>query len=223
VDELLSQGYRVASCARRLSPELQQRAERLDGRTAFDEADLSDERDLEEVFDRLDQRWGRMDLLVNNAAIGQDGLLAHTNPEEVMRIIATDLVAPILLTRLAVRRMLLQPSGGHVINVSSICAHRGMPGVAVYTAAKAGLEGFTRAMAREVGGRGIRVNAVAPGFFASDMSSVLDPDSVGRIEHRTATGVSTTGRDVIAAVRYLLTPGLNVTGQTIVVDGGFSI
>jgi 3-oxoacyl-[acyl-carrier protein] reductase len=143
-------------------------------------------------------------------------LLAHIAPADIERIVAVNLTAPILLTRAAVKRMIVAGAGGRIVNISSICAVRGYSGLAVYSATKGALEAFTRALAREVGERGVMVNAVAPGFFSSEMSAVLAADQI-------ETGRLSTPEDVVPAVLYLLFDAANVTGQVLTVDGGSSV
>jgi 3-oxoacyl-[acyl-carrier protein] reductase len=157
---------------------------------------------------------------VNNAAIGQDHLLAHTAPEIIERIVATNLTAPILLTRLVLKCMLLQETGGRVVNITSICGLRGYTGLTVYSATKGAMDAFTRSLAHEVSGRGILVNAIAPGFFESEMSSVLSPEQLHTIRRRTPSGTLTSDTHLLPLLDVLLFGNTNQTGQTLVVDGG---
>lgn len=217
---LLEAGYPVGAFARARSAgisELERRyAERLD----FAELDARDAGAVAAFVSALQVRHGHLYGLVNNAAIGQDSLLAHTSPEAIGAIVAVNLLAPILLTRLVVRHMLLQPAGGRIVTVTSICALRGYSGLTVYSATKAALDGFTRALAREVGDRGILVNSIAPGFFESEMSSVLNPEDLATIRRRTPTARLVTAADILPVLDLLLLGETNMTGQTVVVDGG---
>jgi 3-oxoacyl-[acyl-carrier protein] reductase len=208
-------GHRVLTCARSAPPELP------DG-VDFVQLDIADADAPRELVAAAVERLGGIDVLVNNAAIGQDSLLAHTPDDEIERLVAINLTATIRLTRLVVRRMSLD-GGGIVLNVSSICGARGYAGLTVYSATKGALDAFTRSLAQELGGAGIRVNAVAPGFFDSEMSSVLAPAQVDTIRRRTPTGRLATPEDVVRAADVLIAAEGNVTGQVLAVDGGASI
>ncbi len=118
---------------------------------------------------------------------------------------------------------MLNPQGGRIVNITSICATRGFPALTVYSATKGGMEAFTRSLAREVGERNIRVNAIAPGFFASAMSSSLADSQLERIRRRTPTERLCTEADILPFVDMLLFENINVTGQSFAVDGGASV
>jgi 3-oxoacyl-[acyl-carrier protein] reductase len=195
---------------------------KFSGRFEFIASDAGDIQTLKSFIDSLIERYGEISALVNNAAVGQDHLLVHTDPGIVERIINTNLTAPILLTRLVLKRMLLQPDGGRILNISSICGLRGYTGLTVYSATKGAMDAFTRSLAHEVSGRGILVNAIAPGFFESDMSSVLSSDQLATIKRRTPTHRLTTDAQLLPLVDLLLFGDSNITGQTLVVDGGAS-
>ena len=168
------------------------------------------------------RRFGRIDVLINNAALLHEEVLALTRPDDIHRLIAANLEASIHLARAAARVMLRQESGS-IINISSINAVRGAGGVSVYSATKAGLDGFTRSLARELGPRNIRVNSVAPGFFDSDMSASFTDRDRDRIIRRTPLGRLGTTDDIVAAIRFLVSDDARfITGQTLVVDGGWS-
>lgn len=119
---------------------------------------------------------------------------------------------------------MLVESRGSIVQISSIIAERGFSGLSVYAATKAGLLGFTRSLAREVGGRGIRVNAVAPGYVETEMSQALTDTQRGQIARRTPMGRLASVADIAPAVEFLLSPASGfITGQTLVVDGGASV
>ena len=223
VKALLATGNSVATFARSATPAMADLEREAPDRFHFQVLDALDEEGIKQFVPGVVDKFGRIDGLVNNAAIGQDELLAHTSPERIEQIVATNITAPIQLTRLVVKRMLLQQDRGSVVNITSICGSRGYAGLAVYAASKGALEAFTRAMARELGESGIRFNSVAPGFFASEMSAVLLPEQMNAIKRRTPTGVLSAEADVFAAVDLLLSRVANVHGQTFVVDGGITI
>jgi 3-oxoacyl-[acyl-carrier protein] reductase len=158
--------------------------------------------------------------LVNNAATGTDGLLATMHNSQIRGSVELNLLSPMLLTKYLSRAMLAQRRG-RVVNVSSIVARTGFRGLSVYAATKAGLEGFTRSLARDVGRRGVTVNAVAPGFVETGMTEVLDDDQLERIRARSPLRRFATADEVAAAVVYLLSEGAaGVTGTVITVDAG---
>ena len=137
-------------------------------------------------------------------------------------IIQTNLTSPLILTRFVLRRMLAKGLKGRIVNVTSICAQRGYPGLVAYSATKGGMDAATRSLARELGGR-ILANAVAPGFFASEMSAVLGQTQLDQIVRRTPTGHLTEPDDVVPVVRMLLLDNTNINGQVLVIDGAASI
>jgi 3-oxoacyl-[acyl-carrier protein] reductase len=136
--------------------------------------------------------------------------------------IAANLRANIVLARLVTPAMVAR-GGGAIVNISSVNAIRGNAGVAVYSATKAGLDGFTRALARELGPRNIRVNSVAPGYFESDMVSGLNEAQLRRIVRGTPLGRLGSVEEIAAAVLFLISPAADfITGHTLVVDGGIT-
>jgi 3-oxoacyl-[acyl-carrier protein] reductase len=151
----------------------------------FTPVDSSNPQDLENFVEAAAKRFGSIYGLVNNAAIGQDHLLAHTPLDVIDSLLAVNLKGPILLTRAVLRKLMLNPEGGRIVNITSICATRGYPALTVYSATKGGLESFTRSLARELGGRNILVNSIAPGFFPSAMSSSLAARQLETIRRRT--------------------------------------
>jgi 3-oxoacyl-[acyl-carrier protein] reductase len=189
----------------------------------FSPLDAVDQAAVQSFVASVNGQFGAIDALVNNAAVGQDELLIHTAPERIAQIIDINITAPILLSRLVVKRMMLQPHRGCVVNITSICGSRGYAGLAVYAASKGALDAFTRAMARELGESGIPFNSVAPGFFASEMSSVLLPEQMETIRRRTPSGELTNEANVMAVVDLMISRETNICGQTITVDGGKSI
>jgi 3-oxoacyl-[acyl-carrier protein] reductase len=222
VTHLLRAGHAVGTFARKRTPLVQELSAAHPDRFEFLACDAGDLETLGGFVNRLVERFGSIDGLVNNAAVGQDHLLVHTAPEIIHNIIATNLVAPILLTRLVLKHMLLQESGGRIVNISSICGLRGYTGLSVYSATKGAMDAFTRSLAHEVSERGILINAVAPGFFESEMSSVLSADQLATIRRRTPTRRLTTDHNLVPVLDLLLFGDTNMTGQTIGVDGGMS-
>jgi len=158
--------------------------------------------------------------LVNNAALGSDGLLANMHLSQIEALIRLNTLSPIVLTKYVARAM-MAAGGGRIVNISSIIAASGYNGLSVYGATKASLVGFTRSLARELGRLGVTVNAVAPGFMATEMTKELDPDHRERVARRAALQRLVTPEDVAESVLYLMSEaGRNVTGAVLTVDAG---
>lgn len=227
VRDLLQQGYRVVTCSRSQSSELGSLVrETGDGRLFWHPCQLGVEVE-ESAFFTEAVRWaGATGLyaLVNNAGVAQEGILATFPTVESERIIGINLLSALRMARLMLRHLLRHPGGGRIVNVSSVIGSRGYTGLAAYSASKAGLDGLTRALAREVGRRQITVNSVAPGYLDTKMSASLEQRQRQQIIGRTPLGRLGTVDDVVPVIRFLLGPEAGfVTGQTIVVDGGISV
>ena len=161
--------------------------------------------------------------LVNNAAIAMAGILATFPNVESERILQVNLFGSIAMARAVSQVLLRQNGGGRIINVSSIIGSRGYNGLAAYSASKAGLDGLTRALARELGRRQITVNSVAPGYLRTEMSSALTTSQRGQIVNRTPLARLGTEDDVVGLILFLLSEEASfITGQTIMVDGGMN-
>ncbi|MGC5022896.1 SDR family NAD(P)-dependent oxidoreductase [Micromonospora sp. DT47] len=222
VTDLLAAGVKVAAFARTVTPELEKLAAEHPDRVHVGSVDVTDLKAAQAFVREVEERLGPIDGMVNNAAVGQDSLHVHTSTGDIARIIETNLTAPLQLTRLVIRRMLGKGLRGRIVNITSICAQRGYPGLVAYSATKGGMDAATRSMARELGGR-MLVNAVAPGFFASEMSAVLGSTQLDQIVRRTPTGHLTEPEEVVPVVRMLLREQTNINGQVLVVDGAASI
>ena len=166
------------------------------------------------------QGLGRLDVLVNNAGIARDTLIMRMNDDYWDDVLATKLKGAFLTSKAAIRPMLRQRSG-RIVNVSSVVGQVGNAGQANYAAAKAGLIGFTKSLAREVGSRGITVNAIAPGFIATRMTAGLPDETKATLLERTPLNRFGAPEDVAGAVAFLVGPDASfITGHTLTVDGG---
>ncbi|MCU1463847.1 MAG: 3-oxoacyl-ACP reductase FabG [Acidimicrobiales bacterium] len=224
VRSFLDDGDRVATCSRSATAHTDGWAS--DPATAdrfhFAAADLSDRQACRAFVRGVIERFGRIDVLVNNAGVARDGVLGLTQDDDVDAVIDLNLKGTIETTRLVSRRMLRQGSG-RIINISSVVGRSGYRGLSVYGATKAALDGFTRALARELGSRGITVNSVAPGYLRTEMTHGLDEGDLGQIVRRTPAGRLGEPEDVAAAVRFLASPeAAFITGHVLVVDGGLT-
>ena len=174
----------------------------------------------------LVEEFGQLDILVNNAGINQKKEFTEVTDEEFQRIITTNLCAVFTMSREVVKQMLPRGSGC-IINISSMAAQYGLPKVIAYSASKTAIDGLTRAMAVELSPRGIRVNAIAPGFIYSDMTAKAldsDPERKAKVFGRTPMGRMGQPEDIGHAALYLASEGAQyVTGVILPVDGGNSI
>lgn len=188
--------------------------------------DLTDLGQIPALVNRIEKENGKIDILVNNAGINLKKFMTEVSDEEFQKVILTNLTAVFSVSREVAKVMLAQESGS-IINISSMAAKYGIPQVIAYTAAKTGIEGMTKAMAVELSPKGIRVNCVAPGFIATDMSAKAlnnDPDRKNKVLSRTPMGKLGNPADVAEAVYYYATDAAKyVTGTVLAVDGGNSI
>jgi len=185
-------------------------------------ADVSDPISCTTLVEHLVAEAGRIDILVNNAGITRDGLIVRVSDDDWRAVIDTDLSSVFWCTRAASRPMMKQRAGA-IVNIASVVGVMGNAGQANYSAAKAGVIGLTKTTARELAGRGIRCNAVAPGFIETDMTRAL-PEAA-REAARSAIAMDRLGspEDVAATVRFLASDeAAYITGQVIAVDGGMT-
>jgi 3-oxoacyl-[acyl-carrier protein] reductase len=231
VERLLERGDRVATFSRSGSAALGTLADRHPDRLHAEQVDAADSEAVRAFVGRAVERFGGVDHCIANAAVAHEGVVATMRDDEIDAMLGVNLRGSIVLVRECVRQMLVghahetdapaRAGSPSVVVVSSVVASRGSPGLAVYAATKAGLEGFALSLARELGPRGIRVNAVAPGFLETDLSASLSESNRARIVRRTPLGRLGTPDDVLGAIEFLAGPRSSfITGQVVAVDGG---
>jgi 3-oxoacyl-[acyl-carrier protein] reductase len=221
---LAAAGYRVIALARGSTDELtaasRAAAEAGRGAIEFRACDLSELKLIGPLVKTLRTDFGALYGLINNAGLGTGGVLSAMRNQDIQRLIELNTVSPILLSKYVVRSMMAQREG-RIVNIASIVAATGYSGLSVYSATKAALLGFTRSLAREVGPLGITVNAVAPGFIATEMTRELDESQREKIARRSALKRAAEPVDVARSVEFLLSDAArNITGTTVTVDAG---
>lgn len=186
-------------------------------------ADVVDYHACEAMVKHAVAQWGKIDILINNAGITRDNLLARMKNEEWEQVISTNLTGVYNCTRAVIRPLLKQKTGGRIINIASVAGVYGNTGQANYAAAKGGVIAFTRTIAKELGSRGITVNAVAPGMIDTDMTGELPQEVLDESIKRISLGRLGKPREVAQTVLFLAGSGEYITGQVINVDGGISL
>lgn len=200
------------------------RSIRSEGGTALAvQGDVGSASDVDAMIARIADEMGPVEILVNNAGIRHDDLLLRMSPEAWAEVITTNLTSAYLCTR-AVLRGMLRSKWGRIITIGSVAGLAGNPGQTNYAAAKAGVIGFTKSLAKEVGSRGITVNVVAPGFIETELTSDLGDELRSKAANAIALGRFGTPQEVAAAVGYLSSDDASyITGQVLVVDGGLAL
>jgi 3-oxoacyl-[acyl-carrier protein] reductase len=213
---LAAAGYRVIVIARNASDELTAAG----GEIAFRSADLSQTEEIPALVRALRADFGVLYGLINNAGSGANGVLGNMRDQEIERLIRLNTLSPIILTKYVARSMMTARSG-RIVNIASVTASTGYSGLSVYGASKASLVGFTRSLARELGPLSITVNAIAPGFIATDMTQQLTESDREKIARRSALQRMADPDDVARSVEFLLGEGgRNITGTVLTVDAG---
>ena len=186
-------------------------------------ANVGDPSEAQALVEQVEAELGDVDALVNNAGVTRDTLIARMSDEDWDEVIDTNLRGAFNTCRAVSRKMLRRRSGA-IVNLTSVVGLHGNPGQANYAASKAGIIGLTKALARELGTRGVRVNAVAPGYIDTELTNVLSEEIRGAILGNTPLGRLGEPEDVAAAVRFLLSDAAAfVTGEVLLVDGGLGM
>lgn len=197
--------------------------EEAGGRAALWRCDVSDAAECQAMLEGVRKEYGAVDILVNNAGINRDGLLLTMSPDDFDRVVKTNLYGCFYCTKAAAKGMIKKRSG-RIVNISSVSGVLGNAGQANYAASKAGIIGFTKTAARELAGRGVTVNAIAPGFIETDMTGKLSEDV--RTAAAAQIPLKRFGKpeDIAAAVAFLASPEAGyITGQVLGVDGGMAM
>lgn len=214
---LIDQGYYVIGLGRSPSAELDALFNHHN--FSFIRFDMNDLDDIPVMVAKVTKNHGPLYGLVNNAGIGLDGVLATQHVRDISRVLRVNLEAAIVLTKYACRSMLIKRQG-RIVNISSIIATTGFNGLSAYAASKAGLEGFTRSLSRELGKISVTVNCVAPGFVETDMTVGLPDEKMEAIRRRSSLGLPSP-EDVAHVVAYLMSQkAARMTGTVMTVDGG---
>ena len=219
--ELARAGARVCVNYRSGKEGAERLAEEIEGLAA--PADVADRQQAAALVERVESDLGSIDILVNNAGITRDTLLVRMSDEDWSTVLDTNLGGTFHVCRAAARSMLRRRSGT-IVNLTSVVGLHGNPGQTNYAASKAGIIGFTKALARELGSRGVRVNAVAPGYIATELTDALPEDVRETIRSNTPLARLGEPEDVAGCVRFLCSNEARfVTGTVLLVDGGLGM
>ncbi|MCB1721605.1 MAG: 3-oxoacyl-[acyl-carrier-protein] reductase [Alphaproteobacteria bacterium] len=219
---LHSAGARVGISGRN-TEKLEALAAELGERVTVLTADLSSAEAAGELAKRAEEAMGQVDILVNNAGLTRDGLSMRMSDEDWQQVIDVNMTATFKLAK-ALQRGMMKRRHGRIINIASVVGVTGNPGQCNYVASKAGMIGWSKAMAAEVASRGITVNCIAPGFIATAMTDALNDDQKEKISANIPAGKMGTSEDIAAAALYLASDEASyVTGQTLHVNGGMAM
>jgi 3-oxoacyl-[acyl-carrier protein] reductase len=219
--ELARGGARVAVNYRSSREEAEAIASEVSGIAV--QGDVADAAQAQALVEQVEADLGDIDILVNNAGITRDGLLARMSDEDWRDVLATNLDGTFHTCR-AVARKMLRRRAGTIVNMTSYVGVHGNPGQANYAASKGAIIAFTKALAKELGGRGVRVNAVAPGYIETELTGVLSEEIREFLRSNTPLGRLGTPEDVATAVRFLCSDEASfMTGEIMLVDGGLGM
>jgi 3-oxoacyl-[acyl-carrier protein] reductase len=216
-EELARAGAEVVVGYRSGQDEAEQLAAQIGGRAV--QADVSSAADAK----RLVEEAGDVDVLVNNAGLTRDGLLARMSDDDWRTVIDTNL-SSVFYTCRAVTRPMMKKRGGSIVNISSVVGVHGNWGQTNYAASKAGIIGFTKSIARELGSRGVRANVVAPGYVRTQLTDVLPEEATAAMVEATPLGRVAEAHEIAGAVRFLASDEASfITGEVLLVDGGLGM
>ncbi|NOY40837.1 MAG: 3-oxoacyl-[acyl-carrier-protein] reductase [Planctomycetes bacterium] len=217
-------GAKVA-CIARNEEKLKETAEEITaagGTAAIYPCDVTDSAAVEKLFEAVTEQWEKIDIIVNNAGITRDTLIPRMSDEEWDDVITTNLRSVFLFTRAGIQAM-MRKRYGRIINISSVSGIMGNPGQANYSASKAGIIGLTRTVSREIASRKVTVNAICPGFIATEMTDALGPVVQDEVKKRVPAKRLGESEEIADAVLYLASEsGAYITGQILTIDGGLT-
>jgi len=218
--QLVSSGYRVIGISRTPTNEFDKLQKEYPNQVCFYQFDFINTQDIAALVRNITKEHGRIYGLINNAALGHDGVLATMHETDISSLIKVNVEAPILLTKYVSRSMLLNKTG-RIINVGSIIGSTGFNGLSVYGATKSALGGFTKSLARELGRAQITVNTLAPGYMETHMTEGLVGDKLDKIKRRSCLGRLANVNDAASAALFLISENASgITGTTFTVDAG---
>ena len=219
---LLEQGHTVYGVARSCPQEFKELQTQYPDRLLFKSVDLGDSEHVREnVFGDFVSNKVQLDGFVNNAALAYDDIVSNINLDRLKGMYEVNVFSPMVMTKYAIRNMLLHHTKGSIVHISSISVHTGYKGLAMYASSKGALEAFSKNTAREWGGLGIRSNVVVPGFMQTAMSATLTDEQRAKIYARTSLKDATSVHSVAETVAFLLSNrAVSITGQNIHVDSG---
>lgn len=219
---LLAQGHTIYGVARSHTDEFKALEEEYAGHLFFKSIDLSDsDGSRKSVFKEFIPNDIVLDGYVNNAAVAYDDIVTNLNLDRLKAMYDVNVFTPMMITKYAIRNMLLHKTKGSIVHISSISVHTGYKGLAMYASSKGALEAFSKDTAREWGVMGIRSNCVVPGFMATAMSSTLTEEQRSKIYARTSLKDATSINSVAETVAFLLSDkACSITGQNLHVDNG---
>jgi len=219
---LLEEGHTVYGVARSYTEDFKVLESRFIGKLFFKSIDLSDSENVRKlIFKEFITNSIQLDGYVNNAAMAYDDIVTNLNLDKLKAMYDVNVFTPMMITKYALRHMLLHKNKGSIVHISSISVHTGYKGLAMYASSKGAIEAFSKDTAREWGALGIRSNVVVPGFMETAMSSTLNEDQKDRIYKRTSLKSATSISSVAETVAFLLSDkALSITGQNIHVDNG---
>lgn len=221
---LAAKGYAVAlnyAGSQAAAEAVKGEIEAAGGKAFTIQGDVSKAEDVDRIFKTIKEEFGQLDVLVNNAGITRDGLLIRMKEESWDAVLSTDLKSDFLTIKAAAQMMMMRKKKGSIINIASVVGIMGNIGQANYAAAKAGVIGLTKACAKELAARNIRVNAVAPGFIATDMTDAIPEKNKEAMLTAIPLGRMGLAEDVAKAVSFLASDDASyITGQVLKVDGG---
>lgn len=212
--------FKIITTGRKITKELDELMKRFPENVFFKAFDLSNQSDIHGFVTAIIKEHGNIYGLINNAAVGADGVLATMHDSDILRAINLNTASTILITKYCLRNMLIRKEG-RVVNIASVIANTGFNGLSVYAATKSSLIGFTKSLSREVGKVNITVNAICPGYMKTDMTQSISDFNLERIKNRSPMKQLVGPEDVAGYVHYLLTPAAKlITGSVLTIDAG---